>query len=113
MNKKLYIETVGCQMNVLDSELVVGTLRRQGYVITHEPDDADVIFFNTCSVRQHARVRSGLSCAAARPSNMQRKICFALADFRCYLTMRGTSQQILSVSIRARRCRRCSLSRAM
>src|SRR5580692_10355383 len=54
MSKKLYIETVGCQMNVLDSELVVGALRRQGYELTHQPVDADVIFFNTCSVRQHA-----------------------------------------------------------
>ncbi|MFO0876287.1 MAG: tRNA (N6-isopentenyl adenosine(37)-C2)-methylthiotransferase MiaB [Gemmataceae bacterium] len=52
--QKLYIETVGCQMNVLDSELVVGTLRRQGYELTHELRDADVIFFNTCSVREHA-----------------------------------------------------------
>jgi tRNA-2-methylthio-N6-dimethylallyladenosine synthase len=54
MTKKLYIETVGCQMNVLDSELVVGSLRRQGYELTHEPTEADVILFNTCSVRQHA-----------------------------------------------------------
>src|SRR5437588_4784561 len=54
MAKKLYIETVGCQMNVLDSELVVGSLRRQGYVLVHEPTEADVILFNTCSVRQHA-----------------------------------------------------------
>src|SRR5438128_1267837 len=54
MAAKLYIETVGCQMNVLDSELVVGSLRRQGYELTHELDNADVIFFNTCSVRQHA-----------------------------------------------------------
>jgi tRNA-2-methylthio-N6-dimethylallyladenosine synthase len=54
MNKKLYVETVGCQMNVLDSELVVGTLRRQGYALTHEMREADVILFNTCSVRQHA-----------------------------------------------------------
>src|SRR5438067_3865799 len=54
MSKKLYIETVGCQMNVLDSELVVGSLRRAGYELTHEPTDADVILFNTCSVRQHA-----------------------------------------------------------
>ncbi len=54
MSKKLYVETVGCQMNVLDSELVVGTLRRQGYALTHEVLDADVILFNTCSVRQHA-----------------------------------------------------------
>src|SRR5712692_631421 len=52
--KKLYIETVGCQMNVLDSELVVGSLRRQGYELTYEATDADVILFNTCSVRQHA-----------------------------------------------------------
>src|SRR5713226_5990507 len=54
MTKKLYIETVGCQMNVLDSELVVGSLRRQGYELIHEPTQADVILFNTCSVRQHA-----------------------------------------------------------
>src|SRR6476660_1845168 len=54
MAKKLYIETVGCQMNVLDSELVVGSLRRQGFELTHEATDADVILFNTCSVRQHA-----------------------------------------------------------
>src|SRR4051794_29547213 len=54
MTQKLYIETVGCQMNVLDSELVVGGLRRQGYELTHEAEAADVILFNTCSVRQHA-----------------------------------------------------------
>src|SRR5216684_618961 len=54
MAKKLYIETVGCQMNVLDSELVVGSLRRQGYELTHDTEDADVILFNTCSVREHA-----------------------------------------------------------
>ncbi len=54
MSKKFYIETVGCQMNVLDSELVVGSLRRQGYELTHDVHDADVILFNTCSVREHA-----------------------------------------------------------
>src|SRR5437868_12228744 len=54
MAKKLFIETVGCQMNVLDSELVVGSLRRQGYSLTDEARDADLILFNTCSVRQHA-----------------------------------------------------------
>ncbi len=52
--KKLFIETVGCQMNVLDSELVVGSLRRQGYELTMKATDADVILFNTCSVREHA-----------------------------------------------------------
>src|SRR5215470_14798059 len=54
MGKKLYIETVGCQMNVLDSELVVGSLRRQGFELTYDANDADVILFNTCSVREHA-----------------------------------------------------------
>src|SRR5271163_436512 len=54
MARKLYIETVGCQMNVLDSEFVVGALRRQGYQLVHETAAADVILFNTCSVRQHA-----------------------------------------------------------
>ena len=52
--KKLYIDTVGCQMNMLDSELVVGALRRQGYDLTADPREADAILFNTCSVRGHA-----------------------------------------------------------
>ena len=52
--KKVYIETVGCQMNVLDSELVIGALRRDGYEITDHTADADLLLFNTCSVREHA-----------------------------------------------------------
>ncbi len=52
--KRLYIETVGCQMNVLDSEMVVASLKRQGYELTRSIDQADTILFNTCSVRQHA-----------------------------------------------------------
>jgi tRNA-2-methylthio-N6-dimethylallyladenosine synthase len=54
MSKRLYIETVGCQMNMLDSEMVVASLRKKGYELTHEPNDADAILFNTCSVREHA-----------------------------------------------------------
>src|SRR6202044_761155 len=52
--KKLYIETVGCQMNLLDSELVVAKLRNEGYELTDDLNQADAIFYNTCSVRQHA-----------------------------------------------------------
>lgn len=51
---KLYIETVGCQMNMLDSELVVASLRKSGYEVVDAPAKADTILFNTCSVRQHA-----------------------------------------------------------
>ena len=54
MTKKLYIETVGCQMNMLDSELVVASLRREGYELTTSRGEADTILLNTCSVRQHA-----------------------------------------------------------
>ena len=51
---RLWIDTVGCQMNVLDSELVVAALRRQGWDVAATTADADAVFFNTCSVRQHA-----------------------------------------------------------
>jgi tRNA-2-methylthio-N6-dimethylallyladenosine synthase len=53
-NGRLYIETVGCQMNMLDSELVVAALRKDGYELTDNPKEADTILFNTCSVREHA-----------------------------------------------------------
>ncbi len=54
MQRKVYLETFGCQMNVLDSELVMGQLRAQGYKPVESRDDADVILYNTCSVREHA-----------------------------------------------------------
>lgn len=53
-NGKLFIETVGCQMNMLDSELVVGALRKEGYSLTNNISEADTVLFNTCSVREHA-----------------------------------------------------------
>ncbi len=54
MTKRLYIETVGCQMNMLDSELVVAALRNQGYELARTAEEADTILFNTCSVREQA-----------------------------------------------------------
>ena len=54
MKNKIYIETYGCQMNVADSELVLGILKNKGYAITKEIGDADVILLNTCSVRDNA-----------------------------------------------------------
>jgi tRNA-2-methylthio-N6-dimethylallyladenosine synthase len=54
MVQLLYIETVGCQMNMLDSEMVVASLRRRGWEITPDIELADTILFNTCSVRAHA-----------------------------------------------------------
>lgn len=54
MPKRLFIQTVGCQMNLLDSELVAGDLLRAGYELVDSIRQADIILFNTCSVRQHA-----------------------------------------------------------
>jgi len=52
-NKKLYIETLGCAMNVRDSEHIVAELRdKEGFSITDKPDEADLILINTCSVRE-------------------------------------------------------------
>jgi tRNA-2-methylthio-N6-dimethylallyladenosine synthase len=52
--KKAYIKTFGCQMNVHDSEKMAGLLREEGYRLTKEQKEADVIIFNTCSIRQKA-----------------------------------------------------------
>lgn len=58
MNKnKVYIETYGCQMNLADTEVVMGILNNKGYELTKELDSADVVFLNTCSVRDNAEQR--------------------------------------------------------
>ncbi|HXI22096.1 MAG TPA: tRNA (N6-isopentenyl adenosine(37)-C2)-methylthiotransferase MiaB [Gemmatimonadales bacterium] len=55
--KRLYLETYGCQMNVADSELMLGSLGQAGYVRTEEPEGADVLLVNTCAVRDNAEQR--------------------------------------------------------
>ena len=71
-NQKLYIETVGCQMNMLDSELVVAALRKEGYELTTRPQEADTVLFNTCSVRQHAEDKIYSALGRLRFSKRQR-----------------------------------------
>jgi tRNA-2-methylthio-N6-dimethylallyladenosine synthase len=53
----VYIETYGCQMNVADTELILGTLGQHGYERVDAPDVADVILLNTCAIREHAEAR--------------------------------------------------------
>ncbi len=53
-NKTFYIETFGCQMNVHDSEKVIGTLRHEGYAQVDSEAAADLILYNTCSIRDKA-----------------------------------------------------------
>jgi len=52
--KKLYIESYGCQMNFSDSEIVTSIMQKHGFGTTDEPTEADVIFINTCSIREKA-----------------------------------------------------------
>jgi tRNA-2-methylthio-N6-dimethylallyladenosine synthase len=64
--KRFYIETFGCQMNAHDSEKVIGTLLHQGYEQVETPEEADLIMYNTCSIRDRA----------------EQKVFARLADFK-------------------------------
>ena len=55
--KKVYIETYGCQMNVNDSEVILSILQDDGYSLTENIEEADVILANTCSIRDNAEQR--------------------------------------------------------
>ena len=54
VERKLFIETYGCQMNVADSEVVASIMEMDGYAVTNKIEEADAIFVNTCSVRDNA-----------------------------------------------------------
>lgn len=70
--KTVYLETMGCQMNVLDSELVLGRLRALGYEPTAEMSGADVVLINTCSVRDHAEQKVLSRLGAIKKSKARR-----------------------------------------
>jgi len=57
LRSTVYIETYGCQMNVSDSELILGKLAASGYDSVDAPEAADVILVNTCAIREHAEQR--------------------------------------------------------
>ena len=52
--KKLFIKTYGCQMNVYDSERMAGALEGQGYALTEDQSEADMVLLNTCHIREKA-----------------------------------------------------------
>ena len=55
--RKLYIESYGCQMNFSDSEIVASVMKEQGFDTTSQPESADLIFLNTCAIRDNAEQR--------------------------------------------------------
>ena len=73
---KVYLETMGCQMNRLDSELAAGQLRRAGHELVADRKAADVVLYNTCSVRRHAeeKVYSRLGADSRRKSRHRPKL---------------------------------------
>ena len=54
---QIFIETYGCQMNVYDSEVLLSLLQDAGYSLCSDIENADVIFVNTCSIRDNAEQR--------------------------------------------------------
>ncbi len=68
---RVYLETMGCQMNRLDSELLMGLLTRAGHEMTDDRKRADAVLYNTCSVRRHAedKVHSRIGADAQRKRN--------------------------------------------
>ena len=88
--KRLYIKTYGCQMNVYDSERMADVLRPLGYVLTTDPGDADLVVLNTCHIRERAaeKVYSELgriremkeSRAEGRPMQVAVAGCVAQAE---------------------------------
>src|SRR3990172_3947572 len=57
---KVYIETYGCQMNVADTELIMGILKGHGYGLAKDLDEADVVLLNTCSIRDNGEKGIGV-----------------------------------------------------
>jgi len=65
--RKVYVEAFGCQMNFLDGELAVSRLSDHGWTRTSDPEDADLILFNTCSIRHQSENRVWSRLGALRP----------------------------------------------
>jgi tRNA-2-methylthio-N6-dimethylallyladenosine synthase len=82
MSLKAYVETYGCQMNVADTEMVVGLLQGVGYERTQDPAQADVILINTCAVRGKA-VERVLGRARALASFKRRRPHLVLGIIGC------------------------------
>ena len=56
--KRIYINTFGCQQNEADSETLMGIAQTRGYTPTERIEEADLILFNTCAVREHAELKA-------------------------------------------------------
>ncbi|MDO9514412.1 MAG: tRNA (N6-isopentenyl adenosine(37)-C2)-methylthiotransferase MiaB, partial [Elusimicrobiota bacterium] len=77
MNRKFYIRTFGCQMNAADSSVMRGILENRSFEFSENPEEADLIIFNSCSIREHAENRMFSNLGLAMKKNP--KAAFILA----------------------------------
>ena len=87
MNKarKFYITTFGCQMNEHDSEIMSGILIENGYEQADSRDDADIVIFNTCSIRENADKRFFGTLGQLKKKKMERKEDFTVCVCGCMM----------------------------
>ena len=72
--KKLYIKTYGCQMNVYDSERMADLLKPLGFIITETPEAADMVILNTCHIREKASEKVYSELGRIREYKEERKL---------------------------------------
>jgi tRNA-2-methylthio-N6-dimethylallyladenosine synthase len=88
MTKSVYIRTFGCQMNVHDSEKIIGILREEGYSETDNLNEADLVVFNTCSIRQKAEQKFYSELGRIR-SHKKRRPSLRIAVAGCIARQEG------------------------
>ena len=69
---RAFVHTYGCQGNVADSEKILGMLKEMGYEFCQSPEDADLVLYNTCAIREHAEDRVFGNVGALKPIKKQR-----------------------------------------
>lgn len=90
---KAFVHTYGCQGNVSDSERIKGQLREMGYTFVSSPEEADLVLFNTCAVREHAEDRVFGNVGALKPiKEKKRDMIIALCG--CMMQQKHISDRI-------------------
>lgn len=90
---KAFVHTYGCQGNVADSERIKGQLREMGYIFVASPEEADLVLFNTCAVREHAEDRVFGNVGALKPiKEKKRDMLIVLCG--CMMQQKHISERI-------------------
>ncbi len=109
--KTFYIETFGCQMNVHDSEKVIGTLEHEGYAQVEDEEEAGLILYNTCSIRDKAEQKVFNRLNEYKRLQSRGSVCACWGAWRSRRARRSLSARPMCRWCRGRRrtasCRRC------